>query len=358
MQILELIPVNNRPLKKQTAKNGGQYAGVCPWCGSRGKFNVWPETGRYWCGSCGKAGNEIQYLMDRKGLSFKETCLFLGRHPGPHKHSPLAPPSWSPLIAKAPRELWQMKAKTFLTVAINTLWSKQGEPIRAWLKAARGLNDATIKKSMLGYSPMDIDEPRSAWGLEPLFQDGTEHRQWIPKGLAIPLIQNNNVMRIRIRRDHPDDEPCYAIISGSSDLPLNIGHDKGAIIIVGSELDAWLLSQEAGDLCAVVALGNAQVKPDSETYKRLQNASVILFSLDLDDTGTKSSWNFWRDNYQAKRWPIIKGKDANEARLNGLDLRAWVIAGLFGNEENFERFCLHTIEGRMSDKEAFIAMGL
>lgn len=339
MQILKLTQADDGPLKKQTATNGG--ACVCPWCGSRDKFRVWPETGRYWCCSCGKAGNEIQYLMDRKGLSFKEACSVLGRHPGPQKPSPLPPSSWSPMVAKAPRELWQMKAKNFLNIAMNSLWSKQGEPIRAWLKAERGLSEATIKKSMLGYSPMDIDEPRSAWGLEPLFQDGTEHRQWIPKGLVIPLIQHNNVMRIRIRRDNPDDGPRYVLVSGSSDVPLIIGQDKGAMIIVGSELDAWLLSQEAGDLCTVVALGNAQVKPDSKTDTLLQDAPVILFLSDLDDAGMKASWNFWRDNYQAKRWSIINGKDANKARLNGLDLRDWIIAGLFGKEENFERFCIH-----------------
>jgi len=296
--------------------------------------------------------------MERNGLSLKKACLALKRHPSPHRNSPVPASSWSPLVAKAPRELWQMKAKNFLTIAMNSLWSKQGEPIREWLKAARGLSEATIKKSMFGYSPMDIDEPRSAWGLEPLFQEGAEHRQWIPKGLAIPVIQNNKVMRIRIRQDNPSDGPRYALVSGSSDVPLNIGQDKGAIIIVGSELDAWLLSQEVGDLCAVVALGNAQVKPDRETDKILHDASVILFLSDLNDTGSTASWIFWRDNYQAKRWPIVKGKDANEARLNGLDLRAWIIAGLFGKEENFERFCIHTIEGGMSDKEALMMMGL
>jgi len=42
--------------------------------------------------------------------------------------------------------------------------------------------------------------------------------------------------------------------------------------------------------------------------------------------------------------------------LNGLDLRAWVIAGLFGNEERFERFCIQTIDGGLSDREALLIM--
>jgi DNA primase len=315
-------------------------------------FRVWPETGRYWCRACGKAGNEIDYLRERRGLSFKEACLFLGHNPGLRKHSPQPAPSWSPREAAAPKELWHMKARNFLAIAINSLWSKQGESIKDWLKAEKGLSDATIKKSMLGYSPMDIDEPRAAWGLEPLLIDGLEQRQRIPKGLVIPLIKKNKVMRLRIRRDNPGKGPRYVVISGSSAAPLIIDQDNGAVVVVESELDAWLLSQEAGDLCSVVAMGNAQAKPDIEIDKLLQNVPVILISLDTDDTGMKASWNFWRDNYQAKRCPAIKGKDPSEARLNGLDLRGWIIAGMFGSEEKFERFCIQTIDGGLSDCEA------
>ncbi|MFY9403022.1 MAG: hypothetical protein WAQ07_06445 [Candidatus Omnitrophota bacterium] len=42
--------------------------------------------------------------------------------------------------------------------------------------------------------------------------------------------------------------------------------------------------------------------------------------------------------------------------MNGLDLRAWVIAGLFGTEERFERFAIQTIDGGMTDGEALRAM--
>lgn len=357
MQILELIQANDSQLKEQTTTKSGEDEGVCPWCGNRDRFIVWPDTGRYECRVCGKAGDEIRYLMERRGLSFKKACLFLGRHPGLRKHSPRPATLWIPEEAKAPRGLWQMKAGNFLAIAINTLWSKQGESIRDWLKVEKGLSDATIKKSMLGYTPMDIDEPRSAWGLEPLLKDGSERRQWIPRGLVIPLIKNNKVMRLKIRRDDPDGGPRYVTVSGSSAAPLIIGQDKGAVVVVETELESWLLSQETGDLCTVVALGDAREKPDIDTDKLLQDVSVILVTLNTDETGMKASWNFWRDNYQAKRWPAIKGRDVNEARLNGLNLRTWIITGLFGTEENFERFCIYTIEGGMSDKEAFIAMG-
>jgi hypothetical protein len=141
---------------------------------------------------------------------------------------------------------------------------------------------------------------------------------------------------------------------------LIIDQDKGAAVIVESELDALLLSQEAGDIAIALAMGTATAKPDIKTHEILKDAPLILVSLDTDDAGTKASWKFWPDTYgkKARRWPTIGGKDASEARLNGLDLRTWIIAGLYGTDAKFERFCIQTIDGKLTDKQAIEAMGV
>ena len=135
-----------------------------------------------------------------------------------------------------------------------------------------------------------------------------------------------------------------------------LNSDRAAVVIVESELDGLLLSQEAGDLAGLVALGTATAKPDRITHELLTTAAVILVSLDGDEAGAKAAWSFWLDTYGGKvrRWPCIGGKDQSEARLNGLDLRSWVVAGLFGNEERFERFCIMTIDGGLTDGEALL----
>jgi hypothetical protein len=46
------------------------------------------------------------------------------------------------------------------------------------------------------------------------------------------------------------------------------------------------------------------------------------------------------------------GKDPSEARLKGLDLRAWVVVGIFTTFERFERFCIQTVDCGLSDAEA------
>jgi len=357
--LLELIGADGGTLKKQATTGGGEYAGACPWCGGKDRFRVWPGTGRYWCRACGKQGDTIQYLRERRGLSFLEACEYLGHDPGPRKDTHTVPAAWEPKEANTPGALWQGKARSFLDGAIKDLWGPQGETMRQWLHDKKGLNDATIKRASLGYNLADIYEPRATWGLDPIIKDdGTERRQWIPAGLVIPLISKGEIIRLRIRRDDPGDGPRYVIVSGSSAAPLILNQDGGAGVIVESELDALLLNQEAGDFVFVIAMGTATAKPDIQTNELLKTAPLILISLDTDEAGAKASWKFWPDTYgtKARRWPTIKGKDASEARLNGLDLRAWTLAGIFNTDAKLERFCIQTVDGGLSDREALGAM--
>jgi DNA primase len=362
MSLKGLIEADGGTLKKQATTGGGEYAGPCPWCGGNDRFRVWPESGRYWCRGCDKKGDSIQYLRERRGLSYQEACLFVGREPGPRKDTArpaLAP--WTPKEAKSPPELWQAKAGAFLDRAVSCLWSRHGDEMRRWLRDVKGLNNETIKQARLGYHPADINEPRATWGLPELLDKvGKEKTLWIPAGLVISHIVGGAVQRLRIRRDNPGDGAPYVIVSGSSAAHMTWGQDKGAAVIVESELDGLLLYQEAGDLSGVLAIGTVKAKPDVQTDRILKDAPLVLISLDTDDAGAKASWAFWPDTYgkKARRWPTIKGKDASEARLNGLDLREWIVAGIFGTFEKYERFCIQTVDGRLSDAEALKTLGL
>lgn len=358
--LLDLIDADGGTLKRIATTNGGEYAGACPFCGGRDRFRAWPVEGRYWCRSCGKAGDAIQYLRERRGLSFVEACRYLGHDSGSRLNGARpAPAAWAPREVKAPPDLWQAKARTFLDRAIDCLWARRGESMRQWLHDVKGLGNATIKAAGLGYNPADIYEPRGTWGLAPMLrEDGTEKKQWLPGGLVIPHIVGGAVHRLRIRRSDPGDGPRYVIMSGSSSAPMAWNLERAAAVIVESELDGLLLNQEAGVLAGVVAMGSAQVKPDRITHAALTAATVILIALDSDDAGARAAWAFWPATYgkRAKRWPSIKGKDASDARLNGLDLRTWITTGIFTTVERFERFCIQTIDGGFTDSEALKAI--
>lgn len=340
----------------ELTRHGKTYRGRCPFHSGKTETSllVDDETGKFHCFGCDRHGDVIDWLRERRGMTFLEACEYLGKEPAPMtRASRPAPPKWEPKEATTPAAPWQGKAMAFLDKAQQTLWTEAGTEARAFLHN-RGLQDETIRAAGLGWNHSDLYLDRQSWGLpESLKEDGRARHLWIPAGLAIPLMNEGRVARLRIRRT--EGEPRYVLISGSDTRPMIWGlPERAAAVIVESELDGILLNQEAGDLAGVVSLGTATAKPDGITHKALMEMETILVSLDTDEAGAKASWKFWPETYgaKAKRWPVIKGKDHSEARQNGLDLRAWIITGIFGTFERFERFCIQTVDGGLSDREA------
>jgi DNA primase len=332
MNILELIQADGFQHKKVSTTRGGEYHGPCPFCGGNDRFRIQPAKDRFYCRGCGKSGDSVQYLRDFKGMSYFDALLALDREPDYSmiKSKPILTPKSEP---QAPPEAWQERASSFALQSAAILWepTTAAGRLRQWLHEQKGLSDATIKAAGLGYNPADIFEPRDAWGLEPALNDkGNPKKVWLPAGLTIPFLQGDKVQRLRIRRDNPGDGNRYIVVSGSSSVPMTWGNNKGAAVIVESELDGLLLSQEAGNLCAVVALGSAKAKPDSRTDALLKSAKTILVSLDSDEAGAKAAWDFWPKQYgrKVKRWPCLMGKDPSDSWKNSLDLRLWIQAGL------------------------------
>ena len=84
-------------------------------------------------------------------------------------------------------------------------------------------------------------------------------------------------------------------------------------MVLESELDGMLLHQEAGDLAGVVALGNAQTRPDQAAWGALRQSRLILIALDGDAAGAREAWRWWTKHFpQARLWPPIDSKDPAE----------------------------------------------
>jgi DNA primase len=344
MTLLDLLP----ELKRMATTHGGEWAGPCPFCGGRDRFRVWPNegtTGRYWCRGCGKHGDGIQLLRDRDGLSFPEALKAWGL-PSTAGHRTernncSTGATWEPRPVTTPGATWRERAGAFLGACQRTLAGPSGAKCRAFL-IGRGLKSETIERAGLGWNMADRYEAREAWGLpEEINEDiGKPRRILIPRGLIIPLVMGGRVIRLRVRRSNPkEDEDPYHIVKGSAMVPLSLGCGR-AWVIVESELDAFLLRQESGDLAGVIALGSNTTRPDAETDQALREAGLILVSLDSDGAGAREAWGFWKRTYpNSRRWPIPAGlgKDPTEAKQAGLDLRSWILAGLPGLIEETER---------------------
>jgi DNA primase len=296
MNVLDLATKKIK-LRKVSSTRGGEYQGACPGCGGTDRFHVWPlqneGKGSYWCRSCEKAGDNIQFLRDFEGLSFKDACAYLNvtLPERPEHYTPSTAPSQKPEFTPenhaAPAELWQEKAEKLVSWAQENL--KKNTEALAWL-ADRGINGETAENFRLGWNPgedgKDIYRHRKSWGLpEILKEDGKPRALWIPQGLVIPYVVDRIVHRVRIRR--PEGEPRYYVIPGSSTATMIIEHARRAFVIVESELDAITVAAH-NTLAGAVALGSVSAKPDAETCAILQGALQILVALDYDEAGLKA----------------------------------------------------------------------
>lgn len=167
MNTLDLA-LKNVVLKKVSGTNGGEWQGPCPACGGDDRFHVWPEqnegSGAYWCRGCGKTGDNIQYLRDFCGMSFRDACAELridipaGRdywktpqglnyltNPPPQRTKP----EFQPVSHSSPADLWQEKAEKFVTWAEVALAANR--EALAWL-AARGISRETAINYRLGWN--------------------------------------------------------------------------------------------------------------------------------------------------------------------------------------------------------------
>ncbi len=340
MNLIELIP----GLRKASTTKGGEYHGACPLCGDGGKgrdsdrFHVWPEQGThgtFWCRVCDKAGDAIEFLRIRDGLSFKEACAQLNIQP--QQPADQRPRGFVPSPTAPPVETWSIKAAALVEYCHAALLADDEQLI--WL-ALRGIGRDLVERYRLGWLAKDRWRERTAWGLvAQLKENGTAKKLWLPAGLVIPIFEAGQVVQLRIRRPAPEHGPRYYVVPGSSRQPL-VTRSAEAYVIVESGLDAILLDGVAGDLVGVVALGNDTIKPPTDLFETLQRALHISVSLDSDTPrrnsvtgameipGAKAS-RWWLEQFeQAERVPVVGGKDPGEVFQAGGDLRTWVLAGL------------------------------
>lgn len=332
-----------------SSAKGPEWQGPCPVCGGVDRFHVWPEQGQggsFWCRNCDKGGDLVEYYRWSQGSSYQQACNLAGVEVQ-QRHELSAPTSkpkqvarvFAPVATVQPQALWSDHAAKFAHTCHQHLL-KNAEQC-AWLQK-RGIDRTMVVAYLLGWNPADTYRPRQSWALDTQFRaDGRPKKLWLPLGLVIPQWIDGRCTRLRIRRPViTGDEPRYWVVPGSGREPLISNHNRTAFVVVESELDAILLDRMAGDLAGMVAMGNSSIKPTTASHGLFEAALHLSISLDSDPlshnqrTGapqsagaTGSRW--WLSTYrQAERVPIIGGKDPGEAYQAGVDLRAWVLAGL------------------------------
>lgn len=344
---------------------GAEFQGPCPGCGGEDRFCIYPDQGSekapgmgtYHCGhgkgglGCGKGGDAIQYLLDFRGLSFRDACLVLG----------IAGGSGSAMSYKIPAPPRRREQKFIACdlgypahVVDPLLWSKKGlefvdrcheallgRPTAIDYLASRGITMTSIKKFRLGFNAgqkrqneqfLPIFRPWVSWGLRNDKNAKNLPRKLIlPAGLVIPYIVDEHLHRLTIRMLRPDRQnprkKYHYVVGSMRDVWLSNPLAQ-AFVVIEAELDCIAVDEAAGDLVGTIGLGSTGIKPDSRAAAALDGSICILNAMDYDAPGAKAgAW--WEKTYhQAKRWPVPAGKDPGEATATGVDLRSWILAGL------------------------------
>ncbi|MCB2216377.1 MAG: toprim domain-containing protein [Desulfobulbaceae bacterium] len=309
MPLLALLENDGLPISR---KGPNEYTSPCPACGGDDRFIIRVDgKQRYWCRQCGVKGDAIEYLRSFHGLSFAEAAEQVGREitnkPTTTTIRPTRPRQEQP--AK-----WGTEAKKLIDYAHRALI--QNTKALSWLLAERGIRRETAECFRLGWIERNLFVDKDRFGLP---ADGK--KLFIPSGLLIPRLSQ----RIRVRRDNPDKYGRYYVLPGSDTHPLIIGDPHQTTgVIVESELDAILLSQETTRPLYIVALGSTSTKLSTDLVTSLWSCPVVLVALDSDDAGATASRG-WMDAVPgAFRTPTPGGKDLTESYLAGVDLNTWL----------------------------------
>lgn len=346
-------------LVKIATSHGGEYAGPCPWCGGNDRFRVWPFSTRahYWCRSCQKSGDAVQFLKDYKDLTFVEACAELGIEPG-ETISHAAPTFFDD---QPPCKGWQDFARLLTEKAEKYLWSGKADHALEYLKK-RGFTEATIRNASLGYIPLANDgkwytRSFADWGLtDEMLTEKQKEKGCVkvPPGILIPWFADNQLWKLAIKRfEASEGEMRYGQVIGSKDALYNadsLQRDKPVLLLEG-EFDVLSALQEAGDIIAPIGTGSVQKGRSPLWIAKIGTyATHILLGYDLDENRAhQGGIVFWKETFgdRTMRWPPF-AHDTNDMLKEGKDIRKWIETGL-----NIATTPQHPLQGDTEEPEKF-----
>jgi len=341
--------------------------GPCPGCGGNDRFCLYPKQGEgyaqgmgtYHCGhgkggnGCGKGGDVIQYLIDFRGMTFKDACGYLGieikgassamKYRAPDAPKNCSRQIFTPAVLNysdqvEEPQLWSKKGMEFVERCHLALLERQ---TTIDYLAGRGISMVSIKKYKLGFHEgqerkgekyQPSFRPWPAWGLRnEKKENGRGRMLMLPAGLVIPYTVGKLLHRLTIRLLRPDPQnpkkKYHYVVGSMRDVWLSNPSAK-AFVTSEAELDCIAVDEAAGDIVGTVGIGSTGVKPEKRADEALSRSLCILDGLDYDQAGAKAgAW--WDETYsQSRRWPVPEGKDPGEAFAAGVDLRLWILAGL------------------------------
>ena len=287
-------------------KKGREHAGLCPFHNEKTpSFFVNEEKGFFHCFGCGAHGDVIGFVMRADGLSFPEAVERLAADAG------LEVPQQTPEEreqAKRHADLHEVMEKACVFFE-EQLRVRVGETALGYLRG-RGLDDETIARFRLGYSPDTRGALRGALMSETLPEamlieagllirpdDGTPYDRFRGR-VMFPITDRRGRVIAFGARVLGDGTPKYL---NSPDTPLfnkgrvlygmatarRAAHDAGRVIVTEGYMDVIALAK-AGFVESVAPLGTALT--ESQMHELWRMAPEPLLCFDGDVAGQRAAW--------------------------------------------------------------------
>ena len=287
----------------QLKRRGRNLVGLCPFHGEKTpSFNIYTETGSFYCFGCGKGGDIITFVMNIENLDYMEAVKFLAERAG----MSLPEDDYDDSMSRMRTRIYEANREA-ARFFYSKLISKEGAEGLAYLRG-RGLADSTIRHFGLGFAP----DERFALG-DHLRGRGFSEAEMIAANLVFKTKSGKGVVDrfynrvmfpiIDVRgnviafggRIMSDGKPKYlntsdTLVFNKSLNLFSLNNAKNSksdeLILCEGYMDVIALNQ-AGFTNAVATLGTALTPDQASLMKRYCKEVVICY--DADEAGQKAT---------------------------------------------------------------------
>lgn len=178
-------------------RRGANYVACCPFHNEKTpSFSVSPTKGIYHCFGCGKTGSAVRFVMEHESMSYVEALKYLAKKYGIEVREKEETPE--EIASRQRRESLMLVLDYTERFFQESLRTQEGRNLGYAYFKSRGLEDSTIEKYGLGWSPM-----KGTALCEKAIEDGYKPEYLVATGVCIQRDDGSLVDKFRERAMFP-----------------------------------------------------------------------------------------------------------------------------------------------------------
>ena len=178
-------------------RRGANYVACCPFHNEKTpSFSVSPTKGIYHCFGCGKTGSAVRFVMEHESMSYVEALKYLAKKYGIEVRE--KEETAEEIASRQRRESLMLVLDYTERFFQESLRTQEGRNLGYAYFKSRGLEDSTIEKYGLGWSPM-----KGTALCEKALEDGYKPEYLVATGVCIQKDDGTLVDKFRERAMFP-----------------------------------------------------------------------------------------------------------------------------------------------------------